>query len=312
MAFSDVGKAFKDCSSGFVYEHKASFVGAKVAGYNVAGSSTYKFDKGDHTFPSELRAGCKLADGVSLEAQATDKGKLLLTASKDGLAPGLKATVVSTLLVPQPSAKLSLVYAVANAPAGGKSVIKADATLGSTKVLASAGWARGTVLAGGEAEMDAAAGSVGRYSFGGQASVFNASGVAALVVTDKSDTLRGSYTHKCSASVTAGVEVVHRVNAGTTTGTVAAAKKFTTATGKATLSNAGILSVLYSVDLQPKTGAVFAMQMDTNDFAKPPKVCVHVCPLSQSKSLLFFLSAVWCAGRVPSLINSATAALKRF
>lgn len=278
MAFSDVGKAFKDVSGGYVFDHKASFAGVKgPAGFAVSGTSTHKEAKGVHTFPADVKAAGKVS-GVAVEAVVTDTGKLSLVLSKDGLVPGLKASA-SGVVLPKPAPpKLSLVYALPKAPAGGKSVLKADTVVGTTKVLASAGWASGKLLVGGEVEADVAArglaAAVPKYTFGAQAAVgATGAGVVAVVVADQAGTLRASYTHKLSASLTAGLEAVHKLKAGTTTGTAAAAAKFAGgASAKAALTHTGVLSLLYAKDVTPgKATATLAMQLDTRDLSKAPK-----------------------------------------
>jgi hypothetical protein len=196
--------------------------------------------------------------------------------SKDNVAPGLKATLSGTLLGAAPDAKLALAYALAKPPViGGKLGVKSDiALLGGSKISASVGWAQGALAAGAEADYDTAKGTVGKYAAGAQMALANG-GVAAALLADK-DTLKLSYVHKCSSSVTGGVEVVRKLAKGTTTATLAAQKKLVGgAAAKASLTSAGVLSMLYTADVQPKTTASVALQVDTMKLDKAPKMGVQ-------------------------------------
>jgi hypothetical protein len=274
MAFADVGKAWKDISGGYVYDQKASFATKTSFGATLNGSTSYK---SDGTLPAELKTTYKLAPTSTLEATLTHQGKVTASLSKDNLAPGLKATLSSTLLGASPDAKVSLAYSLAKPPViGGKLGLKSDiALIGGSKINASAGWAQGALAAGAEVEYDTSKGTVSKYAAGAQTTLSNG-GVAAALLADK-DTVKLSYVHKCSPTVTGGVEVVHKLSKGVTSGTAAAVKKLQGgAAAKASLTSAGLLSVLYTADVQPKTTASVAMQVNTLQLDKPPKMGVQL------------------------------------
>jgi hypothetical protein len=273
MAFADVGKAWKDVSGGFVYDHKASFASKTAAGPTVSGSASYK---ADGSLPAELKGAYKLSPTSSLDATVTHTGKVSASYVRDGLAPGLKATLSGTLLGGGPDAKLALAYALAKPPViGGKLGLKGDMPLlGGSKIGASAGWASGALAAGCELEYDSGKGAVSKYAAGGQVTLGNG-GVASLLL-DK-DTLKAAYVHKCSASVTGGVELVHKPAKGATSATAAAQKKLAGgAAAKATLTHAGVLSLLYTADVQPKTSAAVAVQVNLTALDKAPKAGVQL------------------------------------
>ena len=274
MAFADVGKAYKDLTSGYVYDHKASYATKTSFGAAVNGSVSYK---ADGSVPAEAKTVYKLAPTSTLEATVNHAGKVTASLSKDNLAPGLKATLATTLLGAAPDAKLSLAYSVAKPPViGGKLGLKSDiAVLGGSKITASAGWAQGSLAAGAEVEYDTAKAAVGKYAAGAQVTLSNG-GVAAALLADK-DTLKLSYVHKCSATVTGGVEVAHKLSKGDTSATLAAVKKMEGgAAAKATLASSGLLSLLYTKDVQPKTTAAVAVQLNPLAMDKPPKFGLQV------------------------------------
>lgn len=272
MAFADVGKAWKDISGGFVYDQKASFATKTSFGPTLNGSATYK---SDGALPAELKATYKLAAGSTLEATVNHAGKVTAAVTQDNVAPGLKATLSGTVLGAAPEGKVSLAYALAKPPViGGKVGVKSDISLlGSSKISASVGWASGSLAAGAEADYDTAKGAVGKYAAGAQVTLANG-GVAALLLADK-DTLKASYVHKCSATVTGGVEVVQKMSKKDVSATAAAQFKLAGgAAAKATLTSAGVLSLLYTKDVQPKTSASVALQLNTLALDKPPKMGV--------------------------------------
>jgi hypothetical protein len=274
MAFADVGKAYKDLTGGYVYDHKASYATKTSFGAALNGSLGYK---ADGSMPAEVKSVYKLAPTSTLEATVNHAGKVTASLSKDNVAPGLKATLAATLLGAAPDAKLALAYSVAKPPLiGGKLGLKSDiAVLGGSKITASAGWAEGSLAAGGEVEYDSGKGAVSKYAAGAQVTLGNG-GVAAALLADK-DTLKLSYVHKCSASVTGGVEVAHKLSKGDTSATLAAVKKMDGgAAAKATLASSGLLSMLYTKDVQPKTTAAVAVQLNPLNMDKPPKFGVQL------------------------------------
>ena len=269
MAFADIGKAYKDISGGYLYDHKVSFATKTASGVSATGSASYK---SDGSVPAEVKGAYKLAPSSALEATVTSAGKVSASLAQEGLAPGLKATLSGTLLGAGPDAKLALVYALAKPPVlGGKLGLKSDvALLGGSKITTSTGWASGALLAGGEVEFDRAKGAVSKYAAGAQVTLGNG-GVAAALLADK-DTVKLSYVHKCSATVTGGVEAVHKLSKGATSATAAMAKKLEGgATAKASLATGGALSLLYTADVQPKTTATLSVQVNAYDLGKAPK-----------------------------------------
>lgn len=269
MAFADVGKAYKDLTGGYVYDHKASYATKTSFGAALNGSVGYK---ADGSVPAELKTVYKLAPTSTVEAVVNHAGKVTASLSKDNVMPGLKATLAATLLGAAPDAKLSLAYSLAKPPViGGKLGLKSDiGVVGGSKITASAGWAAGSLAAGCEVEYDSAKGTVGKYAAGAQVTLGNG-GVAAALLADK-DTVKLSYVHKCTASVTGGVEVAHKLSKGDTTATLAAAKKLEGgAAAKASLASSGLLSLLYTKDVQPKTTAAVALQVNPLALDKPPK-----------------------------------------
>ena len=268
MAFADIGKAYKDISGGYLYDHKVSFATKTASGVSANGSASYK---SDGSVPAEVKGAYKLAPSSALEATVTSGGKVTASLAQEGLAPGLKATLSGTLLGGS-DAKLALAYALAKPPVlGGKLGLKSDvALLGGSKISASAGWASGALLAGGEVEFDRAKGAVSKYGAGAQYTLGNG-GVAAALLADK-DTVKLSYVHKCSPTVTGGVEAVHKLSKGATSATAAVAKKLEGgATAKASLASGGALSLLYTADVQPKTTATLSVQVNAYDLGKAPK-----------------------------------------
>ncbi len=274
MAFADIGKAFKDVSGGYTFDHKASW-SSKTGFGSVAGSASYVTKSG--AFPVEAKATYKLGGATSVDASVTDAGKVTATFAKDDLLAGLKAKVTA-VLAGGSDASLGLTYAWAKAPlVGGTATLVSDVGLAGSKagkVSGALGWASGSLTLGGDAEL--AGGELSKYSLGAQ-TVLSNGGTAAALLADKASTLRLSYVHKCSATVNGGVEAVHKLDKGDTSFSLAASKKISGGSAKALATSAGAVSLLLSKDVQPnKATATVAMQLDAFDLSKAPKVGVQL------------------------------------
>lgn len=277
MAFADIGKAYKDVSSGFVYDHKAAW-STKTGFGALSGSATYVVKDG--SVPVEAKGTYKLGSASSLEASVTDKGKVTAVLVKDDLAKGLKAKLTAVLAGGSNDASLALGYSWATAPlVGGKLGATCDLGLSGAKagkLVGSAGWAQGSLTLGGEAEYDNSKGAVSKYTLGAQASLSNG-GTAAALLADKAQTLRVSYVHKCSATVNGGLEATHSLKTGDTSVAMGSSFKMASASAKAHVTQKGIVSLLYARDVQPnKATATLCLQVDAFNPTAAPKVGVQL------------------------------------
>lgn len=195
----------------------------------------------------------------------------------DLLLSGLTGKISATAL-PQPTkdVKLDLSYNFAKAPViGGKVGLTSSANVDKNTVLSSVGWASGSLILGAEAEVDVKKSVVSKYTLGAQTTLANG-GVSSALLAD-AKTLKLAYVQKVGGGVTAGAEFVYPLDGKAVSGTVAASAKLENgATAKAAATHKGVVSLLYSADVQKNATVTLAVQLDANKPTAVPKYGVQI------------------------------------
>jgi len=142
-------------------------------------------------------------------------------------------------------------------------------------VTSSVGWVKGSLVLGGEAEVDAKKNAVSKYTLGAQTTLANSGITSALLVDAK--TLKLAYVQKVGGGVTAGAEFVYPLSGAGASGTIAASGKLGNgATAKATITSKSVVSLLYSAEVQKNATLTLAAQLDGNKLDATPKFGVQL------------------------------------
>lgn len=263
--FGDIGKACKDLLGGFNFDHKVSVSSKTSTGVTLTGTGAKKGD----AVSGDVKGSYTVCKGCTVDATVNDAGKISTSVAMSDVAPGLKATVSGT--VPDVSSgKLALQFAK---EALG---LKADLGLsGAPKVDLSSCVKMGSVACGAEMSYDSSKGTVTKY--GAAATYLAPDFTLAAVAADKMDTVKVSYVQSVSPTLTVGAEIVRKMKASSTTFTLGASTKLDGgASAKGTLDSKGVVSLLYSTPLQPKTTITFCTQFDTRALDKSAKVGIQL------------------------------------
>jgi len=263
--FGDIGKACKDLLGGYNFDHKVSVSSKTSSGVTFTGTGAKKGD----AVSGDVKGSYVLCKGCTVDGAVNDSGKISTTVVMADVAPGLKATVSGT--VPDVSSgKLALQYAK---DALG---LKADLGLsGAPKLDISSCIKMGSVACGADVSYDSAKGAVTKY--GAAATYVAPDFTLAAVAADKLDTMKVSYVHSVSPTLTVGAEIVRKLKASSTTFTLGASTKLDGgASAKGMLDSKGVVSLLYSTPLQPKTTITFCTQFDTKALDKSAKVGIQL------------------------------------
>jgi len=260
-AFKDIGKAAKDLLTGsFQYDHKVS-VGSKT---DSGVTFTANGKKKGEGVSGDLKGAYQVAKGCTVEGTLTSGSKVDAVVKMDDLAPGLKCEV-SASIPDKESGKLTLNY--------GKGCWGSTAEVGlrgAPKLDISAASKSGAYTMGGAISYDSAKSVLSKYDAGVQfaGSDFTVSAVTA----DKFDTVKIAYLHKVNSKMSVGAEIARKMSKGTTAFTLGAEQTLDGgAVGKATLNNAGLISMLYQQELRSKTVGAASVCFDTKNLDKQAK-----------------------------------------
>lgn len=267
-AFTDIGKTAKELLGGgkdgvFQFDKLLTLQSKTADGLDFTIINRLKDSKVEQAITAAYKT-----DKYSFIGQINPAGKIITSLSLTNPVPNL--TIGISGAVPDPATgKLLLDYAVPN--------LTLKAVVGLTaqpKVDLVASTGRLSYLLGGSAQYDTATASVTTWSFGGGYTA--ADYQAGIVVTD-GESVKATYAHKVDASQTVGGEVVKNLAKETTAFTLGYSKRMDSgATFKARLNNAGITSLLYQTDLQPKTTLTHALQFDATDLNAAPKLGISL------------------------------------
>ncbi len=187
-----------------------------------------------------------------------------MTGTAANIAPGLSAGLTGSL-PDQSSAKLTVDYAIPHLTL--KTAVGLTAT---PKVDIAATTGVEGIVVGGDVGYDTSKGSITRWALA--AGYTKADYQAVLMLTDRGETVKASYTQNVDAGTTVGAEVIRSLTKETTAFTLGYAKKLDSgALIKTRLDNTGLTSVLYEQELQPKTTVALSSQFDATDLNKAPK-----------------------------------------
>lgn len=212
---------------------------------------------------------CRLGQGMpcdhySIVCSKPPQPQLTLTGSASNIAPGLSAALTGSL-PDQSSAKLTVDYAIPHV-----TLKTAVGLTAAPKVDLAATTGVEGVVVGGDVGYDTSKGSITRWALA--AGYTKADYQASLMLIDRGETVKASFTHNVDSTMTVGGEVMHSLTKQTTGFTLGYAKKLDSgALFKARLDNTGLTSVLYEQELKPKTLVALSSQFDATDLNKAPK-----------------------------------------
>lgn len=211
-----------------------------------------------------LPGRARYAHGALQQATYTPQPQLTLVGTASNIAPGLSAALTGSL-PDQSSAKLTVDYAIPHV------TLKTAVGLTSApKVDLAATTGVEGVVVGGDVGYDTSKGSITRWALA--AGYTKADYQASLMLIDRGETVKASFTHNVDSTMTVGGEVMHSLTKSTTGFTLGYAKKLDSgALFKARLDNTGLTSVLYEQELRPKTLVALSSQFDATDLNKAPK-----------------------------------------
>lgn len=208
--------------------------------------------------------------GVTFDTTVSSDSKVS-TALNFDVAKGMKCSV-SASIPDKASGKLSLSmkqpYVAAKGSVGLNTAPKVEGSICT-------GISKG--LIGADLGYDTAKSTMTKMNFGvGYAA--EDFGISVFLM-DKLDTVKVSYSHKIlnTNSATVGAEVVRKLSKSETTFTIGALTKLEEgATAKAKIDNHGVCSMLYQLDIRPKTVATFSAQFDMKTLDKNAKVGMNL------------------------------------
>eukprot|EP00250_Pteridium_aquilinum_P000727 c10880_g1_i1 orf=707-1534(-) len=264
--FSEIGKKAKDLlTKDYLQDQKVVITTETESGLAFT-SSTVK--KGD------LLTGDVLTQfknkNVTTELKVDTNSSIYTTITVDELAPGLKT--VLNVTVPDKSGKLEIQYQHEHAGIGCIVGLTAVPVVEVNTAFGGQGFALG-----GEVAFDTGSGVFTKYNAG--LGLTKPDFSAALLVSDKGETLKASYLHNVNpdTKTIVAAEILHRLPTSDTTFTVGTSYALDSLTTvKTRLNNHGKLGALLQHEFRPKSTVTISTEVDTKALDKNAKVGLAV------------------------------------
>jgi voltage-dependent anion channel protein 2 len=262
-AFTDIGKATRDLlgqgkDATFVFDKVVSLTSKTADGVEFTLNNVVKDTRVEQLVKAAYRT-----PNYAVTASVNPAGKIVTSVQLTEPVPNLTA-IVSGTLPDQASGKLALDYTLPS--------LTLKSTIGLTAnpkvdIAATTGY-KGAVF-GGSTSYDSATGNITTWSLG--AGYTGLDYQVGAILTDN-DSLKASYTHNVDHVTSVGAEVTRMLNKESTAFRLGYAKRFESgALGKIRLENSGVTSLLYQVDIKPKTTLTHSLQFDATNVNLPPK-----------------------------------------
>lgn len=261
--FSDIGKKAKDIlNKDYVQDHKVTISTVSETGLAF---TTTGVKKGD-AFVGDLVTKFKRKN-VATDIKLDTNSNILTTITIDEFAAGFKSIISFTIPDPN-SGKLEVQYHHENA--------SISSTIGMTAaplVEVNGAFGNGRFAIGGEAAFDTSSGGLTKYNagFGVNEPDFS----AALLLTDKGDTLKASYVHNTTLDkrTTVAAEIAHKFSKNENTYTVGSSHAWDPITTvKTRLNNYGKLAALVQHEWRPKSTVTVSAEIDAKALDKQAKL----------------------------------------
>lgn len=257
--FSEIGKKAKDLlNKDYLEDHKFTISTQSTTGLAF---TTTGLKKGD-IFLGDL-ATKFTKNNVTTEIKLDTNSNIFTTITVDEFAAGFKSII--NFAIPDPnSGKLEVQYHHEN--------VCLSSTTGLTPaplVEVNGVCGKGRVVIGGEAAFDTNSGTFTKYNAG--IGVNEADFTAALLLTDKGDTLKASYVHSATLDkrTTVATEIVHKLSKNENTFTIGSAHAWDPMTlVKTRVDNHGTVAGLVQHEWRPRSTVTFSA---TKPLEKPAK-----------------------------------------
>lgn len=263
-SFNDIGKKAKDLLfKDYFYDQKLSFSSTTSSGLKFNTTSVRKGEDVSSEAKTELKFG-----QVETEFKIDTKNKIHAKLEFEDAAPGLKL-VVSGVLPDAKSTRLGVQYKQAHVHATAAAGLVAQPHVESTVAVGSKGF-----VVGAELGYDTATSSTSKYNFG--VSYSEDDYTAALLLTDKADTLKASFYQKLKGSPSAvAVELAHKFSKKDITFTAGGSYTIDDLTeSKVRVNNRGIVAGLLEHEFRPKSKITLSAEVDSKALEKSSKLGV--------------------------------------
>eukprot|EP00898_Chlorokybus_atmophyticus_P004764 jgi/Chlat1/5289/Chrsp35S05247 len=260
--YSDFGKKARDLlTKDFQYDKKIAIETTTAS--NLGFSGTY-IVKADNSLAVDLKTILKY-NNAKLEAKTDTNSNVILNATLDSLAPGIKVLLSGALPDFNKSGKVELQYLRDYAAMTGSIGLS-----GAPKVDVTAAFGQPSFAVGGAASVDTSSGELTKYEGGIQHST--AEYAVTAVVADKADTLKLSYVHALDKDRLVGADVMRSLSKATTTIAAGGSYRHDPYTVyKARIDSTGTISALLQHQLRPDATVTFTTQWDSTKQEKNSK-----------------------------------------
>ncbi|XP_057842380.1 mitochondrial outer membrane protein porin of 36 kDa isoform X1 [Cryptomeria japonica] len=261
--FSDIGKKAKDLlTKDYNYDHKFTVTTYSETG--LAFTST-GLKKGE-SFLGDLKTEYKYQN-ATVDVKVDTNSTISTNITLDQFVPHAK-TVFSFKIPDQKSGKVDLQYLHDN--------VGLSSSIGLTPTPIaefSAALGTGEYSLGGELAFDTASGAFTKYSAG--VGVSKPEFSAAVILTDKGDTVKASYIHLVNpvTKTTVAAEITHKISKNENTFTVGSSHFVDhLTTMKTRVNNQGKLGALLQHEWRPKSLITISGEVDTKALDKNAKI----------------------------------------
>ncbi|EFJ22200.1 hypothetical protein SELMODRAFT_267998 [Selaginella moellendorffii] len=261
--WSDVGKKTSDLLyKDFSADQRFSLSSTTSTGLTFSSFGVKKGDVFDGDFTTTYV--CK---NVTVDVKVDTQSKIFSTVKVDDLAPGTRA-IFNFSLPDQKSGKMELQYCHQYAGVTGSVGLASSPVVECTSAFGS-----NDVVIGGEAAFDTASGNFTKYNAG--VGINKPEFTAAVVVADKGDTLKASYSHVLSpfTRTTVGAEISHKLSTKANTFSIGGMYGLDALTTiKARLNNHGRIAAVVQHEWRPKSVISMSGEVDTKALEKSAKL----------------------------------------
>ncbi|EFJ12979.1 hypothetical protein SELMODRAFT_156847 [Selaginella moellendorffii] len=261
--FSDIGRSTRDLlNKDYFYDHKFTVTTTTSSGLTFTSTGTRKGE----SLGGELCGQFKHYN-ITTDVKVDTNSNVYATVTGNEVSQGVKA-IIGVNLPNVSTGKVEVHYVHDNV-----GITSAVGLTASPPVDVTAAFGNKEYSLGGAVSLDTAAGTVKKYEAG--LGITKPDFTAALLLCDKGDTVKVSYSHTVSplTKATVGAEVVHSISKKLNTFTIGGAYNLDLLTTvKARLNNQGKLAALIQHEFRPKSLLTISGEVDTKSLNKDTKV----------------------------------------
>mmetsp|Transcript_24169 Transcript_24169/g.61952 ORF Transcript_24169/g.61952 Transcript_24169/m.61952 type:complete len:275 (+) Transcript_24169:95-919(+) len=263
-SFGDIGKPAGDLlNKGFDVKQTVTLNAASTDGTKV----TIKSTKDGEKLSGDIKLAKSLCPAFNLDVSITSDSKVSFTGVAPSLYKGLKCTLAGSL-PDHTSGKLTLDYAMPHLNTKTVIGLTSSPLLNLTATTGSSG-----AIMGGDVAYDTGKSAITKWSVG--AGYIGPDYNAGVVLSDKGNTVKATYSQVLDPTQSVGCEVVRKLSSDATTFTVGYSKALDTgAILKMRLASSGMGALSYQFIPAPKTTVTLSGQFDTMNLDKNTKLGV--------------------------------------